>query len=153
MLYFEDFSPGRVFTTNSFTVEQDGLVEFARSFDPQPFHTDPELAPSLFFGDLVASGWYTAAVCMRLAVESELGATANGLVGIEVSHLGWPTPTRAGDTLRVALEVTDARPSASKPGWGIVRLQLTATNQRLETAMTAQHALWVSRRPVGCATS
>ena len=147
MLYLEDFTPGRIFMTSPVTLEQDALVEFARSFDPQPFHTDPEQAPSLFFGDLVASGWYTAALCMRMTVESEVGSTANGVVGIEVSQLRWPTASRPGDTLRAAIEVIEARPSASQPGWGVVRLRITATNQRQETALTAEYRLWVAQHP------
>ena len=147
MLYLEDFTPGRVFTTAPVTLEQDALIAFARSFDPQPFHTDAEAAPSLFFGELVASGWYTAAVCMRMTVESEVGSTANGVVGIEVSHLRWPAPSRPGDTLRAVIEVIEARPSTSQPGWGVVRLQLTATNQRQQTALVAEYTIWVARHP------
>lgn len=153
MRYFEDYVPGDVFTGGPVTLREEDVISFARSFDPQPFHTEPEQAKTLFFGELVASGWYTAAVCMRMAVESELGSTANGLVGMEVKHLRWPAPTRPGDTLRLVIEVIDARPSGSRPGWGVVQLRMTASNQRQETALVAENALWVARQPAGTSRS
>lgn len=149
MRYFEDYVPGDVFTGGPVTLHEEDVIRFASSFDPQPFHTEPERAKALFFGELVASGWYTAAVCMRMVVESELGSTANGLVGLEVKHMRWPVPTRPGDTLRLVIEVVDARPSGSRRGWGVVQLRLTASNQRQETVLVAEHALWVARRHAG----
>lgn len=146
MLYLEDFTPGRTFTADPATIDGTAVVEFARSFDPQPFHTEPDAAASLFFGGLVASGWHTAAICMRMAVESELGTIANGLVGLEVSQLRWPVPSRPGDTLQLSIEVIAARPSISRPRWGTVRLRWTACNQRGETALTAENVIWVARR-------
>lgn len=146
MLYLEDFTPGRTFTADPTTIDAADVVDFGRSFDPQPFHTEPDSAASSFFGGLAASGWHTASICMRMAVESELGTIANGLVGVEVSQLRWPVPSRPGDTLHLSIEVIEARPSASRPRWGTVRLRWTASNQRGETALTAENVIWVARR-------
>jgi acyl dehydratase len=146
-LYLEDLAVGRIFRGGPLVVAEDDVVAFGRAFDPQPFHTDPVAAASSFFGGLAASGWHTAALCMRLAVDAGLGRIANGLVGVEVRQLRWPVPTRPGDALTVTVEVLRTRVSASRPGWGVVDVAWRAENQRGEIALQAENAIWVARRP------
>ena len=95
-LYLEDLSPGTIVEAGPITVTTDEAIAFARQFDPQPFHTDPETAKSSMFGGLALSGWHTAALTMKMLTESALAKIANGLVGIEVRHLKWPRPARPG---------------------------------------------------------
>ncbi len=146
-LYLEDLTPGLVFTGGPLLVTQHDVVDFGRQFDPQYFHTDPETAGVSFFGGLAASGWHTAALSMRMAVESPLNDFADGLIGIEVRSLRWPRPTRPGDTLRLELEVLETRPSRSRPGWGTAVVRWTTFNQDDEIVMTAEPVIWVARRP------
>ncbi|MDQ1486607.1 MAG: hypothetical protein QOJ62_2300 [Actinomycetota bacterium] len=147
-LYLEDLTPGLVVTGGPVTVTQEDVIAFARQFDPQPFHIDPEAAESTFFHGLAASGWHTAALSMRMAVDSPLNALAYGLIGIEIRRLRWPVPTRPGDTLRLTLEVLETRPSRSRPGWGTALLRWTTINQRGEPAMEAENVAWVACRPL-----
>lgn len=146
-LYLEDLTPGLVVNGGPVTVTQKEMIEFALQFDPQPFHTDPEAAESSFFRGLVASGWHTAALSMRMAVGSPLNELAYGLIGIEIRGLRWPVPTRPGDTLRLTLEVLETRASRSRPGWGTALLRWTTLNQRDEPAMEAENVAWVACRP------
>jgi acyl dehydratase len=147
VLYLEDLPPGRVFSAGPITIDESEVLDFARRFDPQPFHLDAEAARDSLFAGLAASGWHTASLCMRAAVESELGSIANGLVGIEVRHLHWPVPTRPGDVLRLQAEVLDTTPSRSRPGWGTARVAWTARNQRDQIALRLEYVGWVARRP------
>jgi acyl dehydratase len=121
------------------------MIEFARRFDPQPLHTDPEAAKRSEFGGLIASGWYTAAVLMRLRTEGDK-KIAGGLVGLGVEQMRWPRPVRPGDTLHVETEVIELRPSRSHPDHGIVRVRETAFNQTGDVVLTMITALWVPRR-------
>ncbi|NWK79256.1 MaoC family dehydratase [Aquitalea sp. LB_tupeE] len=146
MLYFEDLTPGRVFETASHTLSQDEIISFARQFDPQPFHTDPEAAKTSVFDGLAASGWHTSSLTMRLITASELRNVANGLIGMGIKDMRWPQPTRAGDTLRATIEVLAQKPSSSKPGFGVVQLRWTTLNQRDEIAMQLETSIWVARR-------
>jgi acyl dehydratase len=146
-MYLEDLTPGLVFTGGPLPLTQHDIVEFGRQFDPQYFHTDPESAGSSLFGGLAASGWHTAALSMRMAVESPLNDFPNGLVGIEVRSLRWPRPTRPGDILRLHLEVLETTPSRSRPGWGTAVVRWTTLNQSDDVVMTADAVIWVARRP------
>ncbi|HEY3923918.1 MAG TPA: MaoC family dehydratase [Acidothermaceae bacterium] len=146
-LYLEDLTPGQVFTGGPLPLTQHDIVEFGQQFDPQYFHTDPGAAGSSFFGGLAASGWHTASLSMRMAVESALNDLPNGLIGIEVRSLKWPRPARPGDILRLNLEVLESTPSRSRPGWGTVVVRWTTLNQSDEIVMTAEPVIWVARRP------
>ena len=146
MLYFEDLTPGRRFETASHTLSQDEIISFARQFDPQPFHTDPEAAKASVFDGLAASGWHTSSLTMRLITASELKNVANGLIGMGIKDMRWPQPTRAGDTLRATIEVLAQKPSSSQPGFGVVQLRWTTLNQRDEIAMQLETYIWVARR-------
>ena len=113
--YFEDFVVGQNFQpTPRLRVEKADIIAFARQFDPQPFHLDEEAARKSIFGRLVASGWHTAAMTMRLVTQSEFKA-AGGSIGVGFDSLRWPIPVRPGDELRIETEVLEARPSKSRP--------------------------------------
>ena len=125
---FETSSPGQVLELGSVAVTEDEIVEFARRFDPQPFHVDPEAAEESVFGGLIASGWHTGAMWMRLYVDSMLGAaSAQGSPGIE--ELRWLAPVRPGDTLHGRLTVLETTPSERRPDRGTVRIRGEMVNQ------------------------
>jgi acyl dehydratase len=121
--FLADFHPGQRFTSPSRTVSLDEIKAFASAYDPQPFHLDEAAAADSFFGTLIASGWHTAALTMRLLTESGLDVSG-GLIGAGMDDLRWPNALVPGDTIRLLLEVTDVRPSRSRPAIGIVRLHM-----------------------------
>jgi acyl dehydratase len=145
-LYFEDLTPGLTFRTGSQVLDAEAIKAFARQYDPQPFHTDAAAAKDSFFGELVASGWHTMAVSMRLIVDGEF-RPAGGVIGGGVDEFRWPMPVRPGDTLTVVSEIVESRPSRSRPEIGLVRARHSTLNQRGETVQTfiANHV--VQRRP------
>jgi acyl dehydratase len=126
--YFEDFAAGQVVELGSHAVTEEEILDFARQFDPQPFHVDPAAARESVFGGLIASGWHTGAMWMRLYVDSMLGNTsAQGSPGIE--ELRWLAPVRPGDTLSGRLTVLEATPSDRRPDRGTVRIRGEMLNQ------------------------
>lgn len=143
--YLEDIRTGDRFLTADYAVTEGEIIEYAKQYDPQPFHTDPVEARNSVFGGLVASGWYTAAITMRLIALSG-DHIAGGLIGLGVEELRWPRPVRPGDTLHVEVEVLEVRPSQSYPDRGIVRVRNTTLNQRGEVVQTMVTALFVPRR-------
>jgi acyl dehydratase len=145
-LYLEDLAAGQLFRSGTAAVDRDRLTAFAAEFDPQPFHLDEAAAASGPFGGLVASGWHTAALTMRLLAGGEF-KVAGGLVGAGVEEIRWPRPVRPGDVLRVESEVLEARPSATKPDRGVVRLRSTTFNQHDQPVMIQVATLIVPRRP------
>ena len=124
---FEDFEPGQVYELGSRTVTEDELVAFAREWDPQPFHVDPDAARESVFGGLIASGWQTGAIWMRMYVDTMLGSAARGSPGIE--ELRWLAPVRPGDTLVGRLTVLETTPSATRSDRGTVRILSEMVNQ------------------------
>jgi len=144
-LYLEDLAPGRRFGSATLTVEADAIRSFAAEFDPQPFHLDDAAARSTMFGGLAASGWHTAAMTMRLLATGGL-PLAGGVIGAG-GEIGWPKPTRPGDTLRVESEVLDVVPSRSRPDRGRVTVRSTTLNQHGEAVQTLIARLIVPRRP------
>lgn len=132
--YLDDLKIGDRFDSETYRVTEAGIIEFAREFDPQSFHLDPNAARETIFGGLTASGWHTAAVTMRLFVQTL--DFCEGAIGLGVDELRWPAPVRSGDTLRVQTEIIDLRLSRSKPGFGIVRLRNTTRNQGDEIVQT-----------------
>ena len=144
-LYLDDLAVGRRFATRSVTLTLDGCKKFAAEFDPQPFHLDEEAARHSVFGRIAASGWYTAALSMRLLVEGEL-TIAGGLIGLG-AEMKWPRPTYPGDTLRVETEVLDVRISETKPDRGIVTARNQTLNQRDEPVQVVVVRMLVPRRP------
>lgn len=146
MLYFEDFPPGDVRESPVRTVTRDEILTFARQFDPQPFHLDDEAATRSIFGGLLASGWHTCAIYMRLMWETFLKDTASlGSPGVD--EIRWVKPVRPGDTLRVRFTVVEAVPSRSKPDRGIVRVLSEVFNQHDEIVMTMRGLGMYARRP------
>lgn len=146
MLYFEDLQAGQLFHSPSHTLSEEELTGFARQYDPQYFHTDPQRAEDSLFGGLAASGWQTSSLSMRLVTQTELGKMANGLIGMQIDKMRWPQPTRAGDVLRVTVEILDKRRSGSQPGFGVVKVRWTTRNQRDEVAMQLECSIWAQCR-------
>ena len=144
--YLEDLAVGDRYAGGTATVDLAAIKAFAAAFDPQPFHLDEEAAKASIFGRLVASGWHTMAVTMRLLVEGQLRSLW-GLVGLGADELRWPRPVVPGDVLSVEWEVLEVRPSASKPDRGTARLGVTTRNQRSETVLTLVTTILLPRRP------
>jgi acyl dehydratase len=144
MRYLEDLKTGDRFESTTYSVTKNGILDFAREFDPQEFHLDRAKAEKSIFAGLVASGWHTAAITMRLFVQTL--NFAEGAIGLGVDELRWPNPVRAGDLLRVETEIVDLRESRSKPNYGVIRLRNTTKNQRNEVVQTMTASALVSRR-------
>ncbi len=143
--YFEDWSIGERLETAAYTLEEAQIVEFGTLYDPQPFHIDAEAARHSTFGRLIASGWQTTAVTMRLIVQSGIFGKHGG-IGMGVDALRWLKPVFAGDTLRVEAEAVSARTAAGKKT-GIVHFKMTTFNQREEAVLTQTAIVLVPRRP------
>ncbi len=144
--WFDDFHPGDVAEFGDDELTQAEIIGFAERYDPQIFHTDPEAAKASAYGGLIASGWQTAAVMMRLLVAHFIPANASlGSPGVD--ELRWPLPVRPGDRLRVRLTVQEAVGSRSRPDRGVVRLFTEVLNQRAEVVMTMRGMLLLRRRP------
>ena len=144
-LYLDDLRVGQRFTSGTYALDEGQVIAFASEFDPQPFHLDAAAAGDMFFGGLVASGWHTAAITMRLMV---LGGVpiARGLIGLG-AELSWPRPTRPGDVLRVESEVVEVSPSRSRPDRGVVKVRVETRNQRDEVVQVLEARMMVPRRP------
>lgn len=145
-LYLEDLHVGQRFVSGSHQLDEHQIRQFARQFDPQPFHVDPEAAKGTFFGGLVASGWHTAAVSMRLLVESL--PVAGGLIGAQ-AEIAWPRPVRPGAVLHVESEILALRPSHSKPDRGVVTVRNETRDETGEVVQLFTATLVVPRRPAG----
>ena len=144
-LYLEDLSVGDRFQSGEHALDVAQIKAFASQFDPQPFHTDEETARNSFFGGLAASGWHTAALTMKLLVESGI-PLAEGIIG-SGGELQWPKPTRPGDVLHVVSEVLDITPSRSRPGRAMVTMRCRTLNQRGEVLQYFTPKLVVHARP------
>lgn len=142
---FEDLVPGTVMTFGHMPVSADAIVAFARAYDPQPFHLDQDLARDTFVGRLIASGWHTAAMQMRMLADGWLvGSTGMGSPGID--ELRWTKPVLPGDVMRVRQTVLDRRVSQSRLGMGIVRVRLETLNAADEVVMVQTNPLLMGRR-------
>lgn len=149
--YWEDLPVGRVMELGGTTVSRDEMLEFARQFDPQPFHVDEEAAKSSVFGALCASGWHTCAMAMRIMCDGYLlDSASQGSPGIDA--LRWLKPVFAGDLLRMRMEVLEARPMASRPHMGLVRSRWELRNQHEETVLTMEGwGMFLRRNPAAAA--
>jgi acyl dehydratase len=128
-LYFEDFYVGwTMHSVGSAQVTAEDIKEFGNQYDPQPFHLDEAAGEGSFFKGLAASGWLTAAIVMRLRIETI--KVSGGTIGAGVEELRWTEPVRPGDSIRTVIEVTGARQSNSRPNYGVVRTRTLAYNQR-----------------------
>ncbi len=146
--YFEDYSAGSVHEFDPVTVEQKEMVAFAKRFDPQPFHIDPVKAKKSIFGGLIASGWYTASVTMRILVDNYVSKVASlGSPGVDT--LRWLKPVRPGDSLSIRVTVVETKRSRSKPDRGFVRTSVEVFNQEGVLVMTWKSGGFVRLRNNG----
>ena len=146
MIWWEDFKVGERSEMGRHTFGEEEIVAFARQFDPQPFHLDAQAAKATPFGGLIASGWHTCAVGMRLMVDQYIGRTVSlGSPGIE--DIRWLRPVRAGDTLTYSRIVTGSRASTTRAGVGLVKHRWEAVNQSGETVLTMEGWGMYGRRP------
>jgi acyl dehydratase len=146
--YFEDYVPGEVHEYGYRTVTEAEIVEFARAFDPQPIHTDPDFAASGPFGGLIASGWHTAGLMMRLLADHYLSRVAS-LASPGIDELRWPAPLRPGDSVRVRTEILEARVSRTKPDRGLVRTQARLITASDQDVLRLEAMNLLRRRPPG----
>ena len=147
-IYLEDFREGQVREFGRHVITREEILDFAGKYDPQPFHTDEEAAARSFYGGLIASGWMTVGVAMRMICDDYLlRAASMGSPGVD--QIRWLQPVRAGDTLRLRLTTREVRPSQSKPDRGIVRSGWEVLNQRNEVVMTLEGMGMFRRRNPG----
>ena len=144
--YLDDYAVGQKFGSERVRVDTPKMKAFAAEFDPQPFHVDEDAAKNTIFAGLAASGWYTAALTMRLLVDGDL-KPAGGLVGAGMEELRWPIPVRPDDELRVESEILEVRPSRSRPTQGVLKVRTTTLNQHGEAVQVFTGNLIVLRRP------
>ncbi|MCU0868457.1 MAG: MaoC family dehydratase [Burkholderiales bacterium] len=148
LIHYEDFEVGAVADLGTRAVVRDEVIAFARDFDPQPFHVDDAAAKASMFGGLIASGWHTCAMVMRLMVDSQLSRTASlGSPGVD--SLRWLQPVRPDDTIRARVTVLDKRRSASRPTLGLVRFRWEVENQRGEPVLTMESTGMIAVRDPG----
>lgn len=145
-LYLDDLRVGPVGEYGSYTVSREEIIAFARAWDPQPFHVDDEAAKRSIYGGLIASGWHTASVAMRLVVEGFL-KNAAGLGSPGVDQLRWLKPVRPGDTLSVRVEILEVTPSRTKADRGSIRATYETLNQRREVVLALTCSIMFARRP------
>jgi acyl dehydratase len=144
--FFEDFEVGRVWEIAGPTLTKESIVEFASRYDPQPFHVDEEAAKHSVFGGLVASGWHTVSLCMRMICDAYvLDAASMGSPG--VNEVRWLKPVHPGDTIRLRMSVLEAKPSTSKPDRGTVLHRWEVFNQKNELVMRMEGYGMFKRRP------
>jgi acyl dehydratase len=144
--YFEDFTVGEVIDLGERTISRDSIVAFAREFDPQPFHLDDAAARATIYGGLLASGWHTASLMMRMLYDSLIRHTVSlGSPGVD--ELRWLKPVRPGDTLSLRMTILECVPSRSKPDRGIVRSLMELRNQHGDVVVTMRGLSLLGRRP------
>jgi acyl dehydratase len=144
--YYEDFAVGERTDLGSHTMTSDEMLVYARRYDPQPFHVDPEAARRSIFGGLIASGWHTCAVLMRLSVEDLRRTPAAAIGSPGIDSVRWLRPVRAGDTLSATTEIVETWPSRSKP-MGFVRRRSEMTNQHGDVVLRLVGISMYQRRP------
>ena len=147
MIYFEDLVIGAETDFGSCDVTREEVLEFARRYDPQPFHLSDEEAAKTHFGRLSASGWHTAAMTMAVIARRVVGERQAGLGSPGIDELRWKKPVYPGDTLRVTGRIVDKTPSRSRPEMGSFRTETTVTNQHGEVVMTFTSIVLIRRRP------
>jgi acyl dehydratase len=149
VIYFEDIEVGREAVYGSYEVTREEVLEFARKYDPQPFHLSDEAAAKTHFGRLAASGWHTCAMTMAVIARAVVDQEQAGLGSPGVDELRWLKPVYPGDTLRVAGKILEKTPSRSKPDLGSFRTQTTVTNQHGVAVMRFTSIVLIRRRPAG----
>jgi acyl dehydratase len=149
--YLDDLHLGQQFVSGTWAIDKEQITKFATEFDPQPFHLDEGAGRRSVFAGLVASGWHTAAITMRLLVEGGV-PLAEGIVGVG-GEIQWLKPTRPGDILQVTSEIVEIRPSRSRPDRGMVTLRSETRNDRGDVVQVFIGKLIVPRRPDGTSSS
>src|SRR5215467_14159315 len=149
--FLDDLSVGQRFSSGSHTIDAAQIKAFAAQFDPQPFHLDGQAAKTTLFGGLAASGWHTAAITMKLLVESGL-PLRGGIIG-SGGEISWPKPTRPGDTLHVSSEIEEVAPSRSRADRGMIRVRSETRNQHGEVVQILIAKLVVPRRTAAAIAS
>lgn len=144
--YFEDYITGQIHDIGTVTISESEIIDFAKQFDPQYFHIDPEKAKASRFGGIIASGWHTTSLVMRVYVDRYLSHIAS-LASPGVDEIRWPNPVRPGDTLSVRVTILESRPSRTKPDRGVVRGRIEAFNQRGEAVLSMIGLSIIGRRP------
>jgi acyl dehydratase len=144
--YLEDFAVGQTYGSPRLQVDEARAKVFAAEYDPQPFHLDDAAARKTVFGGLAASGWYTAALTMRLLVDGEL-KPAGGIIGLGFDEFRWPRAVKPGDELHLISEILEVRPSKSRPDQGLIKVRTTTLNQNDEPVQITVGNLLVPRRP------
>ncbi len=145
--YFEDFRVGEVLALGSRQVSEAEIIAFAREFDPQPFHIDPERARASVFGGIVASGWHTCALYMRLLVDAFTSTVAQSMGSPGIDKIEWLRPVRPGDTLTGRLTILELIPSKSRPDRGTIKSIGEMLNQHGEVVMAIRNIGFFGRRP------
>ncbi len=144
-LYMEDFYVGQKLVSGPVDVTAEEIIAFAKNFDPQDFHTDPEKAKNTVFGEHVASGWHTAALTMRLITMASPNVKG-GMIGRSIEKMNWPRPVRPGDKLYLEAEILELRPSGKDPKRGIARIRNVTYNQSHESVMEMESIVFLPRR-------
>jgi len=144
--YFEDYETGRVYEFGSIALGEPEIIEFARHFDPQDMHVDPERARAGRFGGIIASGWHTIGTAMRLYVDHYLSSVAS-LASPGVDEVRWPNPVRPGDSIRIRVTILETIPSRSKADRGVVRARIEGFNQKDEPILSLLAISILARRP------
>lgn len=152
MRYFEDLKTGDKFNTAEHEMTAEEIIAFGQKFDPQAFHTDPVAAKGTLFGQLVASGWHTASVSMRLMVLGEMDLDG-GVIGQGMESLRWPRPVLPGDRLRVVTEIEELRPAPARPDRGLIKLRCRTYNQHGKVVQDMTATLLAARRPASAKVS
>jgi acyl dehydratase len=147
MIYFEDLVAGARTEFGSYDVTREEVLDFARKYDPQPFHLSDEEAAKTHFGRIAASGWHTAAMTMAVIARHVVDQEQAGLGSPGIDELRWKKPVYPGDTLHVCGEILEKTPSRSRPEIGSFRTQTIVTNQNGETVMTFVSIVLIRRRP------
>jgi len=146
-IYYDDLTVGQVFMSRAEAMPRERIVSFAEEFDPQPQHLSEDLARDSMFGELVASGWHTAALTMRLQLEALLGRFPGGGMGAQIEKLAWLRPVRPGDVIRAKAEIMEMRLSRSRPDRGLITVLTTTLNQDDEPVQVMTGAILVPLRP------
>ena len=142
--FYDDFSVGEKFSLGTVVMKEEEMINFATQFDPQRFHLDPEAAAETIYGGLIASGWHTGSLMMKLLAEGFLGEHSVGAAGL--SELSWPAPVRVGDVLTLTVEIMKKRESKSRQYLGLIEIKNQLVNQNGEVALQAVPTMLIARK-------
>lgn len=142
--FYDDFSVGEKFSLGTVVMKEEEMINFATQFDPQRFHLDPEAAAQTIYGGLIASGWHTGSLMMKLLAEGFLGEHSVGAAGL--SELSWPAPVRVGDVLTLTVEIMKKRESKSRQSLGLIEIKNQLVNQNGEVALQAVPTMLIAMK-------